>query len=122
MAGSVSFGAAAMIVAVLVACVLLYRYHTLAVEWATPPAGSNIYIGGEVRREAGQKWPDPYSAGCGAPPPQNPHFPYGQITGACPVGNQPGLVHGGAMKCVNRARTLGSGCEQATKALPPNLN
>lgn len=120
MAGSLSIGVGAVIVIVLVACVLLYRHYVAVEADSIPPAGSNIYIGGEVRREAGQKWPDPYSAGCGAPPPQNTHFPYGQITGACPVGNQPGLVHGGAMKCVNRARTLGSGCEQATTALASN--
>jgi hypothetical protein len=107
-----------IIVVALMGCVLLYQYYSAAPAdplantplVGAPPAGSNLYVGVPVHQAAGQKWPDPSSV-CGGV------YPLGEITRDCPVGNNPELINGGTLKCVNSARTDGTGCRQATTPL-----
>jgi len=108
-----------LIAAVVVICAVLFYYYRPAIpglsaavpatvdQLSNRPANIKLESGDKIPYVAGQKWPNPASAGCTG------NLNYGLITSTCPAGKVSGLVNGGAMKCTNQQNTSWSTCRQA---------
>ena len=87
--------------------------QTLESAGLAPPSGSKLHVStaSKIPYVAGQKWPDPASAGC------SHRGGWGLITPLCGEGKDSSLIAGGRLKCTDQDQTYWYGCSQATKSL-----